>query len=135
MCKSLFDTLNLSISHRRRWIVFVVDRLIMKPNWYFAILAWCLKRCSLTLSKALEYVSLVLFIYNLSSLECHNCFYIMALGYYYWVPKSYAREGWIANWRIFKLLRTWDGNLVCWERKNEFKHQENGLEEIKHFDL
>ena len=40
-------------------------------------------------------------------------------------------EGWIVNWRIFKLLRTWDRNLVCWERKNEFKHQAKGLEKIK----
>ena len=37
--------------------------------------------------------------------------------------------------RIFKVLRTWDGNLVCWERKNEFKHQVKGIKKIKHFDL
>ena len=42
--------------------------------------------------------------------------------------KVCAKERWITNWMIFKLLRIWDGNLVCWERKNEFKHQKKGLE-------
>ena len=66
-------------------------------------------------------------------------------GLYYWQKGFYkvenvgslrvVLEGWIANWMIFNFLKTWDGNLVCWERKNEFKHQAKGLKKIKYFDL